>query len=281
MFQSITKRSFFFNLVVAGFFAFGVFFVFFQLLDWITQHGKYVTIPDVKGKSIEDARKLLEAQGFEVEVQDSVYIDTLPKLSIIKQAPLPNELVKVNRTVYLTVNRMQAPLVPVPNFVGQTFRSVEMQLRTLGFKLGDTTFKPDFAVGSVLEQLYNGITIRPGTTIPMGSRIDLVLGGGVQSNEINVPILLGMTFQEAKALLDSNGLLVGAVVVDGQVGDSLNAFVIKQNPPVRNEEGAPIRIRGGQLMDIWISMDKSKIDSTQLKSVPKATLPATTTENEY
>lgn len=278
MFQSITKRSFFFNLVVAGLLAFSVFFIFFQMLAWITKHGSYVTVPDVKGKSIEEARRILETQGFEVEVQDSVYIDTMPRLSIIKQAPLPNELVKVNRTVYLTINRMQAPLVPVPNFVGQTFRSVEMQLRALGFKLGDTTFKPDFAVGSVLEQLYKGSSIRPGTTIPMGSRIDLVLGGGVQSNEMNVPVLLGMTFGAAKLLLEEKGLLIGAVVVDGAVGDSLSAFVIKQSPAVRNEEGAPIRIRGGQLMDIWISMDKSKIDTTQLKAVPP---PTVTTENEY
>lgn len=266
---------------MAGLLAFGAFFIFFQLLGWITQHGKYVTVPDVRGKNFEDARTLLEAQGFEVEVQDSVYIDTLKKLSIIKQAPLPNELVKVNRTIYLTVNRMQAPLVTVPNFVGQTFRSVEMQLRTLGFKLGDTTFKPDFAVGSVLEQSINGVALKPGTPIPMGSKIDLVLGGGVQANEMNVPVLLGLTFQEAKTLLEVNGLLIGAVVVDGAVGDSLNAFVIKQNPAVRNEEGAPIRIRGGQLMDVWISMDKTKIDSSQLKSVPKISTPATTTENEY
>lgn len=278
--QSITKRSFFFNLVMAGLLAFGAFFIFFQLLGWITQHGKYVTVPDVRSKSFEEARQLLEAQGFEVEVQDSVYIDTLKKLSIIKQAPLPNELVKVNRTIYLTVNRMQAPLVTVPNFVGQTFRSVEMQLRTLGFKLGDTTFKPDFAVGSVLEQSINGVVLKPGTSIPMGSKIDLVLGGGVQANEMNVPVLLGLTFQEAKTLLEVNGLLIGAVVVDGAVGDSLNAFVIRQNPPIRNEEGAPIRIRGGQLMDVWISMDKTKIDSAQLKSVPKTSAPATT-ENEY
>jgi eukaryotic-like serine/threonine-protein kinase len=281
VFQSITKRSLFFNLVMAGLLAFGAFFIFFQLLGWITQHGKYVTVPDVKGKSFEEARQLLEAQGFEVEVQDSVYIDTLQKLSIIKQAPLPNELVKVNRTIYLTINRMQAPLVTVPNFVGQTFRSVEMQLRTLGFKLGDTTFKPDFAVGSVLEQSINGIALKPGTPIPMGSKIDLVLGGGVQANEMNVPVLLGLTFQEAKTLLEVNGLIIGAVVVDGAVGDSLNAFIIKQNPPIRNDEGAPIRIRGGQLMDVWISMDKTKIDSAQLKSVPKTSTPTTTTENEY
>ncbi|MBX9783569.1 MAG: PASTA domain-containing protein [Chitinophagaceae bacterium] len=262
MFQFITKRSLIVNILVAAFLAFAVFFVFFQLLDWITKHGDYIKVPEVKGKSIDEARKILNAQGFEVEVQDSVYYDSLPKLSVVKQSPDPEQMVKINRTVYLTVNRAQPPMVTMPNFVGQPLRSVEMQLKTLGFKLGDTTFKPDFAVGSILEQLYNGSDIKPGTKIPMGSRISLVIGGGVQDIEMAVPDLVGMTFGEARVLLETNGLLLGAVVVDGVITDSSSAFVIQQNPPRRDEEGRPIRIRGGQLMDLWISKQMPLKDST-------------------
>lgn len=263
MFQFITNRSFFLNLVIAIALALAVFFLFFLLLDKITQHGEYMKVPEIKGRNIEEAKKLLESQGFEVQVLDSVYYDSLPKLSVVKQSPDPNQLVKVNRTVYLTVNRAQAPMVNIPNFVGQTYRSVQLQLNTLGLKLGDTTTRPDFAVGSVLEQLYNGNIITTGTKIPMGSRISLVIGGGVKQMEMLVPDLLGMTFGEAKIFLESNELLLGAVIVEGAVGDSSNAFVIKQSPPRRDEEGRPIRIRGGQLMDLWISMDKSKMDTTQ------------------
>ncbi|HMO34131.1 MAG TPA: PASTA domain-containing protein [Lacibacter sp.] len=271
--QSVTKRSFLFNLLLAGSLAFGVLFLFFSLLNFITRHGEYVTVPEVKGKDIAEARRLLEAQGFRVEVQDSVFIDSLPKLSVIKQSPLPAELVKVNRTIYLTVNRMEPPLVELPGLVGQTFRSGEMLLRALGLKLGDTTLKPDFAVGSILEQ-----AIAPGTRIPMGTRVDLVIGAGVQSSDMPVPALVGMTFAEAKVLLETSGVLLGAVVADGVLTDSSAAFVYKQHPPQRNEDGAPIRIRGGQLMDVWISMDRSKIDSLRTKRSEPQTI---TTENEY
>jgi beta-lactam-binding protein with PASTA domain len=266
--QFITKRSFGVNLIAALVAGLLIIFIFFQLLAWLTLHGKYIKVPDIKGKKVEEARKLLEAQGFEVEVQDSVFFDTVAPLTVMKQLPLPNEMVKINRTVYLTVNRIQPPLVVVPNFMGQTFRSVEMQLRTLGFKLGDTSYKPDFAVGSILEQLYKGAPVRPGTSIPMGSRIDLVLGAGILQEEIPVPALLGMTFPEAKLLLEQNGLLIGALVVDGAVGDSTGAYIIKQHPPMKNEAGDPMLIRGGQLMDLWISMDKEKMDTAQLRMLP-------------
>lgn len=277
MFQFITNRSFFVNLLAAILLGLAVLFIFFQLLHRITQHGKYIQVPEIKGKHVEEARKILESQGFQVEVQDSVYYDTLPRLSVVKQSPLPNELVKINRTVYLTINRAEPPLVSIPNFVGQTYRSVLLQLTTLGLKLGDTTTRPDFAVGSVLEQTYNGKIVSPGTKIPMGSRISLVLGGGVKQTEVPVPLLLGLTFAEAKVLLESNDLLLGAVVVDGDVADSSAAFVIRQSPPVRDEEGRPIRIRGGQLVDLWISMDRSKIDTIQR---PKAVMQEPV-QNEY
>lgn len=263
MFQFITKRSFIFNAIVAIVLAFAVLFVFFQLLAYITQHGKYLKVPMVKGKSIAEARTILEAQGFEVQVQDSVYYDSLPKLSIVKQTPAGDDLVKVNRTVYLTINRAQAPMIIIPNFVGQTFRSVDMQIKALGFKMGDTTSKPDFAVGSVLEQIYNGQVVKPGTKIPMGSSISLVIGGGVQNKEFAVPDLVGLTFDGAKLQLEANGLLLGAIVVDGIVKDSASAFVIQQSPPRKDEEGRPIRIRSGQLMDLWISSDAPKKDSVQ------------------
>jgi beta-lactam-binding protein with PASTA domain len=271
VFEFITKRSLGMNILAALLLGLLLIFIFFQTLDWLTEHGNYVKVPDIKGKKVDEAQKLLEAQGFEVEVQDSVFFDTVPALTVMKQLPMPGEMVKVNRTIYLTVNRVQPPLVVVPNFMGQTFRSVEMQLKTLGFKLGDTSFRPDFAVGSILEQLYNGVPVRPGTSIPMGSRIDLVLGSGLLQEEIPVPALLGMTFSEAKLLLEQNGLLLGAVVVDGVVGDSSNAFVIKQHPPMKSEEGSVMVIRGGQIMDLWISMDKEKMDTAQLRMMPPKT----------
>jgi beta-lactam-binding protein with PASTA domain len=269
VFQFITKRSFLLNLLVIAAVGFGIVFIFFQLMDVITKHGEYSKVPAVKGKSIDEAKKLLRSGGFDVEVQDSVYYDSLPKLSVVKQSPEQGEMVKANRTIYLTVNRASAPLVTVPNFVGQTFRSAQMQLNSVGLRLGDTSSRPDFAVGSVLEQQYLGSTIKPGTKLPMGTKISFVLGGGLTSREFAVPDLIGLTYGEARILLEENGLLLGGTVTDGVIKDSANAIVFKQNPPRRDEEGRPLRIRSGQLMDVYITANREKIDSLQDKSPNK------------
>ena len=129
----------------------------------------------------------------------------------------------------------------------------------------DTIYKPDFAVNSVLEQQLDGISIRPGTSIPMGSAITLVLGGGIQPVDLPVPPLLGLTFAEAKLLLESQGILIGAVVVDANVTDSASAFIYRQNPDTKTEDGFPMRIRPGQLMDLYLSLEKPVIDTTLQK----------------
>jgi len=240
-----------------------LFIFFYLLLGWLTKHGQTTKVPDVYKKPVKDAIKILEAKGFRVAVQDTVYYDTLPLLSVVKQLPAANEIVKVNRTIFLTVNREKPPTVLVPSFKGLTYKMVEMQLRALNLKMGDTSYRPDFAKGSVLEQLYRGKKLLPGTSLPYGSKVDLILGGGLLKNEIPVPSLVGLTFQEAKWQLDTTGILLGAIVVNGRITDSASAIIYLQNPPVRNEDDIPLKIRQGQLMDLWISQDRTILDSIE------------------
>jgi beta-lactam-binding protein with PASTA domain len=172
-------------------------------------------------------------------------------LQVVKQFPEADNLVKINRTVYLTVNRAQAPFIQMPNLVSMSFRNAEMYLRQYGLKLGDTVFKPDFARNSVLEQQYKGEVIKPGTPIQQGSAITLVLGNGIGGGQgFIVPDLFGLTYLQAKARLDSMGLSFGAVVPGKDVRDSTEAFIYWQDPPQTNVDGLPNRIHPGQSIDI-------------------------------
>jgi beta-lactam-binding protein with PASTA domain len=261
VFGYITRKPFWVNLLVAFGLGILLILIFFQSLHWFTGHGKYVKVPDVKNKPVKEAVKLLESQGFTVVVSDTVFYDSLPLLSVVKQLPEPNQVVKSSRTIYLTINRDKPPTVVVPNFRGLTYRMLEMQLRALNLKMGDTIYKPDFAKGSVIEQLYNGQVIKPGTAVPYGSKIDFILSSGLKDTDIPVPSLIGLTYPEVRFKIDSFGLKLGAVVSDGLITDSSSAVIFRQNPPDKNEEGVEYRIREGQLIDIWLTNDQLKVDS--------------------
>ncbi len=255
MFKFITHRPFWVNLLAALALGFLLLFLFLQLLGRITQHGKYLTVPSVIGKKTTDAIKFLEDKGFEVEILDSIYTDTAKMGIVLKQLPDPKSTVKINRTVLLTVNRLTLPLVEVPSLQGKTLGFALEIMRRTHFKLGDTVFIPDYTT-SVLEQHYKGNKIDAGTKLPWGSTLDLVVGKGLSQEQILVPKLVGLTYAEAQAILQENGLLLASTIPDPgspPIKDTLNAFVTVQRPPYLNENKEPVYIRAGQIVDLWIS----------------------------
>jgi|SRR5436190_6134225 len=262
MFKFITHRPLWINILAGIILAVAVFIIFILSLNWLTHHDRSSTVPSVTGKKLADAEKELDRLGFDLEIQDSIYVDSLPPSAVIKQVPDADEVVKENRTVYLIINRSVPPLVEMPNLVGYSFRNAEMVLKNMDLRIGDTTFKPDFAKNSVLEQKYKGESIAPGTQIRKGSTISLVLGDGVGKTEFAVPVIVGLTYGDAKTLLETNGLVMGAVVPSPGVTDTLAAYIYKQMPERFDEDGKIQHIRPGQTMDVWLQVEKPVKDST-------------------
>src|SRR5215212_10000318 len=211
LFTYLTRQPFWINLLAALLLIFLIGFLFLQSLSWFTNHGAYLKVPEVKGQNVDNAIKILESQGFEVVIQDSIYSDSIPKYTVIKQLPDPDATVKVNRTVYLTINRMTPPEITVPKLEGLSFRFAYDLLKRNNLRLGDTIYRPDFMKGSVLEQQYNGSRITAGTQVPWGARITLIIGGGLEVQQMLAPGLIGLTFADAKALLETKGITLASI----------------------------------------------------------------------
>ena len=255
MFKFITGKPFWVNFLAAIVIAVLLIFLILKTLGIITRHGAYLKVPAVTGMNTNAAISLLEKQGFDVYIQDSVFTDTAKRGIVLKQLPDPNATVKVNRTVFITVNRYIPPMLDMPKLEGQNLTSAIRMLERYHLKLGDTTFRPDFMQGSVLEQLYNGNRIPEKAKIQWGSRIDLVIGGGLEDRQMAVPSLVGMTYGEAKAYLDENGISLGAIIADGLITDTASAYIFKQRPERLDQDNMLIYIRSGQLMDVWIAKE--------------------------
>lgn len=252
MFRFITHRSFWVNLLAIAVLSLVLLFVFIILLRSFTRHGEYIKVPSVKGMDIAEATRTLNTQGFEVSVEDSAYRENLPKLSVVWQSPDAGEEVKVHRTVYLTVNRSVAPTIDMPNLLSLQFKFAESSLASYGLKLGDTSYKPDFARNTVLDMLVDGKSVKAGTKIPMGTTVSLVLGAGIAQTEVPVPDLFGMRLQDARVVLEANGIQMGSVVPDGDVPDTSTAFIYRQNPAPSGADGMPNLIHSGQTVDVYI-----------------------------
>jgi beta-lactam-binding protein with PASTA domain len=265
MFKFITRRNCLVNALVAILLLIGLLFLLLKGLGFITRHGQYEQVPKVVGQNVEQAIKILEDKGFAVEVQDSVWKAGITPLTVVRQTPDGDQMVKAERRIYLTINRSQPPLIELPNMVGLSFRNANLYLQQLGLELGDTTRRPDIAKDAVLEQTYNGRVAGPGTKVFLGSTIGFVLGSGIGNEEFEMPDLRGLTFKEAKALIVGMGLTVANPLADG-VRDTANAYVYRQNPQriTLLADGAKQvnKIRPGQSVDLWLSVERREIIDT-------------------
>ena len=258
--DDILKKPLWMNMLIGFGVAICLFIIFFFSLGWITGNGETEKVPAVIGLDVAAAEKNLIALGFDVELQDSIYVDTLARNAVLRQTPEADEVVKKGRTVYLTVNRVIAPQVDMPNLVGFSIKSAETYLKVLGLRLGSIQMVPDQNKNVVIDQLVNGQPIAPGSKIPSGTLIHFLVGDGGASAGMFMPDLVGLTYEQAKAQLLSLGLNLGVVSVNGSIGDSASAFVFDQNPSAYGSQidslGMPIQNMVSKGATINLVLDK-------------------------
>lgn len=107
----------------------------------------------------------------------------------------------------------------MPNLIGMTLRNALSELKSVGLKLGDTSYVSDIAKNAIKDQWVDGSAIKPGTPVRMGSSVSLYIGSGLGGAEMPVPDLFGMTYGEAKIFLQSNGIATGLIMLmrDSQI----------------------------------------------------------------
>lgn len=175
----LTSKVFFKQLALA---IVAVVILIFAVLKWLnytTNHGKFETVPDLKGKSIEVANLELEDNNLVIKIQDSANFNPdYPKYSVIDQEPPAGEKVKENRKIYITLNPSGYRKIAVPNLKGRTFRQAKPTLEALGFTIGKKTFVDYLGENEVVKMTYKGNTIKDGDLLPKTSVIDVVLGNG-------------------------------------------------------------------------------------------------------
>jgi serine/threonine-protein kinase len=99
-----------------------------------------VPVPDVTGKTFDDASAQLTAAGFSVARADD-FSDTVDKDKVIGTDPAANQ--GANRGSQVTVHVSKGPeMVPVPNLVGLTLEAAQAQLQAKGFEVDTQSYLP-------------------------------------------------------------------------------------------------------------------------------------------
>ncbi len=182
-FKFLISKTFLKNLIAAIILTFLLVFALKLYLNSYTNHNDYHLVPELKGKSIEQANKILKDRKMKMVIIDTLeYNPDYPKFSVVEQEPRKGDKVKLGRKIYVKINNGAYSNISFPNILGKTERQAKTLLKTSGLRIGKITKRPYFAE-IVLKAIHQKDTLKAGMPIPKTSKIDLIIGDGKTSVE--------------------------------------------------------------------------------------------------
>ncbi len=235
----LKSKTFLKNVLYYVIFVLVVVFGLSLFLSFYARKGDTVEVPDFVGKqlNIQDIDLFLEDIPLEYEVVETVFRTDLPEGTIFFQQPGPTKstgmMVKRGRSIKLRVST-KSKMVEMPDLAGKSsIRFAEQKLTNRGLKVViEYTYSAE-GKNQVLEQKYNGKKIEPGTMIPHGSKIVLVVSKGKGDAEIDLPNLVGLTICEGRARLESINVAASFICIDCEPGNAdqeCKAIIYVQEP---------------------------------------------------
>lgn len=190
-----------------------------------------VTVPNLAGLTVEDARQALEQSGLAAGETREDATGAIAG-TVLAQEPSAGARAARGSAVALTV---EAARVLVPNLRTLTLSEARLALERAGLILAEPTYEPSGDdPGTITAQ-----DPPPNTEVSRSSQIRV----NVEPERVPVPLLIGLNVDEARAQLTASGLTSGAVT-QVSTDPSRAGQVIDQNPPPDTPAllGAPVAL---------------------------------------
>lgn len=154
-------------------------------IDRYTNRGVTVSVPNLRGQTVEVAQKKFAALGMRTVVVDTGYVDTYKGGVVLEQNLRPGTRVKPGRLVELTVNASSARAIALPELAeNSSRRQAEAKLRSMGFKYVQIVY----VTGDrdwVVDVKVDGRTAPPGMRVAVTTPVTLEVGDGLYEDEFN------------------------------------------------------------------------------------------------
>ena len=204
-------------------------------------------VPNVVGMTVAEAGEALTKAGLTAKAtyKESTEYD---KDYIVSQDIEGNTEVDAGTVLNLVVSSGKVVGVNVPDVVGLSEAEAKVMLENEGFAMQKQLQESDSVEkGKVISQNPLGAT-----TAAKGSPITVVISSGMNVEQITMPDLSGKTEEEAKVVIEEEGLSIGTVAEEDS--DSVEkGKVISQSP------AAGGMVDKGTAVDLKISLGKKTV----------------------
>ena len=160
-------------------------------------HGREVTMPNLVGKNVSEANKMLQSRGLVLRVADRIYSDH-PINVVLRQTPTAGLLMKVSQQAHVVLSLGQRQL-QIPLLEGNTLRASRISLLRQGLQIGEVSAinMPNEPVDSIVIQ-----NPKPGSGAAT-PRVDVLVSQGPREAAYVMPHLVGLNEIDAQRRLDN------------------------------------------------------------------------------
>ena len=162
----------------------------------IAIHGREVTMPNLVGKNVSEASKMLQSRGLVLRVADRIYSDQ-PINVVLRQTPTAGLLMKVSQQAHVVLSLGQRQL-QIPLLEGNSLRASRVELLRQGLQVGEVS-----AVSMPNEPADDIVLQNPkpgaGAATP---RVDVLISQGPKEASYVMPHLVGLNEVDAQRRLD-------------------------------------------------------------------------------
>ena len=208
-----------------------------------TSAGKTI-VPNVVGMTVAEASDALTKAGLTAKAtyKESTEYD---KDYIVSQDIEGNTEVESGTVLNLVVSSGKVVGVTVPDVVGMTEAEAKVRLEAEGFSMQKQLQESDSVEkGMVISQNPLGAT-----TAASGSPITVVISSGKNVEQITMPDLTGKTEEEAKVVIEEEGLSIGTVAEE-------DSDTVEKGKVISQAPAAGGMVDKGTAVDLKISLGK-------------------------
>lgn len=201
----------------------GTYVLFALIAMRVAVLAREVRVPDLTGRTVQDATALVAAAGLSLRLDDNARLHpSVPAGRISEQEPAPGTTARRQRTIraWLSLGPRSAR---VPDLMGETERTARMRLDQDGLRISEVAEvrTAEFPTDVVIAQTPPG-----GST---GTEVSLLVNRGERSASYVMPDLIGVDGDRAAEYLRRRGFRV-AVVGDHPYPGVPAGIVIRQAP---------------------------------------------------
>jgi eukaryotic-like serine/threonine-protein kinase len=186
--------------------------------------GREVEVPEVVGKTKEEAEEILKKRGLKLRPSSSRFSSQVAEGRVLEQIPPSRTRLKLDRTVKVLLS-LGPRKYAVPSLVGTSLRAAQLTLAQRQLSLGNTLYA--HTQGEASSVIYQ--SPKPGTEEGTDPSVNILISLGPPAQYFIMPDLIGKPAELVASRARNEGFRIGKIEYRKYPGVE-SGVVIQQKP---------------------------------------------------